>query len=151
MGERHGASRRFPTPPAASAVPLTTRGFGLDKARTMIQAMSRTMLPNGEVGLARLKLVPDGAISIETDGTNLVLRASRRLQVRFEHLLERHKHGELTEAEEQELQVMEQLDTVLSWLNRLARVSPVRRPQPTTLPGHAQDSRYAHPAPNELR
>ena len=31
MGERHGASRRFRTPPAASAVPLTTHGFSLDK------------------------------------------------------------------------------------------------------------------------
>lgn len=87
----------------------------------MIQTMSRTMLPIDEVGLARLKLVPDGAISIETDGTNVVLRASRRLQVRFERLLERHKHGELTEAEEEELQAIEQLDAALSWLNRLAR------------------------------
>ena len=47
----------------------------------MIETMSPTMLPIDEVGLARLKLVPDGAISIETDGTNVVLRASQPLQV----------------------------------------------------------------------
>ena len=87
----------------------------------MIETMPETTLPIDEVGLARLKLVPEGAISIETDGTNVVLRASQPLQVRFESLFERHKHGELTEAEEQELQAIDQLDTALSWLNRLAR------------------------------
>jgi hypothetical protein len=87
----------------------------------MIETVSPTMLPIDELGLARLKLVPDGAISIHTDGTNVFLRASQPLQARFEDLFERRKHGELTEAEEQELQAIDQLDTALSWLNRLAR------------------------------
>jgi len=87
----------------------------------MIETMSRTVLPIDEVGLARLKLVPEGAISIETDGANVVLRASERLQARFEELFERRKRGEVTEPEEQELEAIDQLDTALSWLNRLAR------------------------------
>lgn len=87
----------------------------------MIETMSPMMLPIEEADLARLRLVPDGAISIATDGTNVLLRASQRLQARFEDLFERHKHGELTEAEEQELRAIDQLDTALSWLNRLAR------------------------------
>ena len=87
----------------------------------MIETMSRTVLPIDEVGLARLKLVPEGAISIETDGANVVLRASERLQARFEELFERRKRGEVTQPEEQELEAINQLDTALSWLNRLAR------------------------------
>ena len=87
----------------------------------MIETTSGTMLPIDEAGLARLRLVPDGAISIETDRSSVVLRASRRLQTRFEDLLQRRKCGELTEAEEQELQAIDQLDAALSWLNRLAR------------------------------
>jgi hypothetical protein len=87
----------------------------------MIETMSRTVLPIDEAGLARLKLVPEGAISIETDGANVVLRASEQLQARFEDLFERRKRGEVTEPEEQELEAIDQLDTALSWLNRLAR------------------------------
>ena len=87
----------------------------------MVETTSGTMLPIDEAGLARLRLVPDGAISIETDRSSVVLRASRRLQTRFEDLLQRRKCGELTEAEEQELQAIDQLDAALSWLNRLAR------------------------------
>ncbi len=87
----------------------------------MIETTSGTMFPIDEAGLARLRLVPDGAISIETDRSSVVLRASRQLQTRFEDLLERRKCGELTKAEEQELQAIDQLDAALSWLNRLAR------------------------------
>ena len=87
----------------------------------MIETTSGTMLPIDEAGLARLRLVPDGAISIETDRSSVVLRASRRLQTRFEDLLQRRKCGELTKTEEQELQAIDQLDAALSWLNRLAR------------------------------
>ena len=87
----------------------------------MIETTSGTMFPIDEAGLMRLRLVPDGAISIETDRNSVVLRASRQLQARFEDLLERCKCGELKEAEEQELQTIDQLDATLSWLNRLAR------------------------------
>lgn len=68
-----------------------------------------------------IELLPDGAISIEVVGGQWVLRASQKLQARFEQLLERRKAGALEPAEYREYEAICDLDTALSWLNRLAR------------------------------
>lgn len=65
--------------------------------------------------------LPDGAVSVEQQGTTLVLRASNKLQEQFETLLEKKKIGTLSSQEEQEYRAICDLDTALSWLNRLAR------------------------------
>jgi hypothetical protein len=65
--------------------------------------------------------LPDGAVSIETAGTTLVLRASHTLQERFETLLAKRKAGTLSPQETREYEAICALDTALSWLNRLAR------------------------------
>ncbi len=65
--------------------------------------------------------LPDGAVSIETDGTHWLLRASQPLQSRFEELLERRKEGRQTDEEAREYQAICSLDNLLSGLNRLAR------------------------------
>ena len=68
-----------------------------------------------------VELLPDGAISIEVEGGHWVLRASQKLQARFEQLLERRKAGTLDPTENREYEAICDLDTALSWLNRLAR------------------------------
>jgi len=65
--------------------------------------------------------LPDGAVSVETEGATLVLRASHTLQERFETLLARRKVGTLSPKEAREYEAICALDTTLSWLNRLAR------------------------------
>ena len=65
--------------------------------------------------------LPDGAISVETEGATLVLRASNALQERFETLLARRKAGTLSPQETREYEARCVLDTTLSWLNHLAR------------------------------
>ena len=65
--------------------------------------------------------LPDGAVSIETDGSHWRLRASRQLQSRFEELLERRKAGLLTEEEAHDYDAICDLDNLLSGFNRLAR------------------------------
>uniref|UniRef100_A0A7C2NXU3 Uncharacterized protein n=1 Tax=Schlesneria paludicola TaxID=360056 RepID=A0A7C2NXU3_9PLAN len=60
-------------------------------------------------------------MSIETDGTHWVLRASHPLQARFEELLERRKAGQLTVDEGREYEAICDLDRLLSGFNRLAR------------------------------
>ena len=67
--------------------------------------------------------VPDGAVSVTVAGSTLVLKASNTLQERFEILLEKQKAGELSIEESREYQAICDLDTALSWLNRLARGS----------------------------
>jgi hypothetical protein len=69
----------------------------------------------------RVELLPDGAISIEAEGGQWVLRASEKLQARFEQLLQRRKAGTLDQVESREYEAICDLDTALSWLNRLAR------------------------------
>lgn len=68
-----------------------------------------------------VKRLPDGAVSIETDGGHWVLRASRPLQSRFEQLLERRKSGELSAEDALEYDAICDLDNLLSGFNRLAR------------------------------
>jgi hypothetical protein len=70
-----------------------------------------------------VQYVPDGAVSVAVEGTALVLKASNAVQERFETLLTKRKDGVLSVEETQEYQAICDLDTALSWLNRLARGS----------------------------
>jgi len=65
--------------------------------------------------------LPDGAVSIETDGAHWVLRASQQLQSRFDELLERRKAGQLSEEELRDYEAICDFDNLLSGFNRLAR------------------------------
>lgn len=65
--------------------------------------------------------VPDGAVSVTVEDSTLVLKASNALQERFETLLTKQKDGTLSAEEAREYQAICDLDTALSWLNRLAR------------------------------
>lgn len=68
-----------------------------------------------------VRRIPDGAISVETEGSALVLRASRKLQERFEELPEGRKAGTLSPEGNQEYDAVCELDDALSRLNRLLR------------------------------
>jgi hypothetical protein len=68
-----------------------------------------------------VRYLTEGAVSIERESATLVLRASKKLQKRFETLLARRKAGTLSPAETCEYEAICGLDTALSWLNRLAR------------------------------
>ena len=70
---------------------------------------------------AWVQYLPDGAISVDIEGTTLVLHASQKLQERFETLLDKQKAGTLSPEEQREYAAICDLDTALSWLNRLAR------------------------------
>jgi len=65
--------------------------------------------------------LPDGAISVDIEDATLVLRASQKLQERLEILLDKRKAGTLSPEEQREYAAICDLDTTLSWLNRLAR------------------------------
>lgn len=67
--------------------------------------------------------LPDGAVSVDIEGSTLVLRASKKLQKRFEMLLDKKKAGTLSHDENREYEAICDLDTALSWLNRLTRGS----------------------------
>ncbi|HUQ69503.1 MAG TPA: hypothetical protein VM165_08275 [Planctomycetaceae bacterium] len=88
--------------------------------------MSTTSLPVNDLHLPVpssdwIGRLPDGAVSIETDGTHWLLRASHALQSKFEELLERRKAGQLTAEETHEYDAICDLDSLLSGFNRLAR------------------------------
>ena len=70
---------------------------------------------------AWVQYLPEGAVSVDIEGPTLVLRASQPLQERFEALLARRKAGTLSPEEMHEYEAICDLDTALSWLNRLAR------------------------------
>jgi len=70
--------------------------------------------------------LPDGAISVDIEDATLVLRASQKLQERFEILLDKRKAGTLSPEEQREYAAICDLDTTLSWLNRLARGAQYR-------------------------
>ena len=70
-----------------------------------------------------VRYVPDGAVSVSVEESTLVLRASNALQERFETLLAKQKADALSVEETREYQAICDLDTALSWLNRLARGS----------------------------
>lgn len=83
------------------------------------------MIPDSPVEIeeAQLRLLPDGAISVESEEGSLVLRASEKTQSRYEELMKRQNAGTITEAERDEYSAICQLDDALSWLNRLARIA----------------------------
>ena len=68
-----------------------------------------------------VQYLPEGAVSVDIEGPALVLRASQPLQERFEALLVRRKAGTLSPEEAREYEAICDLDTALSWLNRLVR------------------------------
>ena len=68
-----------------------------------------------------VQCIPDGAVSVALEGSSLVLRASQRLQERFEELLAGRKAGTLSPEENREYEAICDLDGALSHLNRLAR------------------------------
>ena len=70
-----------------------------------------------------VQYVPDGAVSVAAEGSTLVLKASTVLQERFEALVEKRKAEALSVEETREYEAICDLDTALSWLNRLARGS----------------------------
>lgn len=72
-------------------------------------------------GIEWVGRLPDGAVSIETDGSYWILRASRQLQTRFEELLDRRKAGTLSNEDAQDYDAICDLDNLLSSFNRLAR------------------------------
>ena len=76
--------------------------------------------------LPRLKVLPktlplDNAICIELSEGVPVFRASRRVQERIEHLLEKQQESALTPEESHELLQYEELDDLLSLGNRVIR------------------------------
>jgi len=86
----------------------------------MIQPVS-AFEPSVGLDEESVQRLPDGAISVDTVEGNLVLRASDKLQQRFEELLERQKAGTLAADEAELYEAICRLDHSLSWLNRLAR------------------------------
>ncbi len=80
--------------------------------------MNQSTTPDAHEWIQHL---PDGAVSVERQGATIVLRASTRLQKKFETLLEKKKAGSLSSQEDREYEAICGLDTALSWLNRLAR------------------------------
>lgn len=73
-----------------------------------------------------VQYLPEGAVSVDIEGPTLVLRASRTLQDRFETLLAKRKAGTLSLEETREYEAIGNLDTALSWLNRLTRGARTR-------------------------
>lgn len=75
---------------------------------------------------AWVQYLPEGAISADIEDATLVLRASHSLQERFETLLAKRKASTLSPEEQRESAAICDLDTALSWLNRLARGARTR-------------------------
>jgi hypothetical protein len=73
-----------------------------------------------------VRYLPDGAISLDTEASTVVLRASSKLQNRFDALLDKRKAGALSPQETREYEAICDLDKALSWLNRLARGARTR-------------------------
>jgi len=86
--------------------------------------MATSLSDSGFDSQAWVQMLPDGAVSLGTEEEGIVLRASERLQERFEELLEKRKAGTLDAAEVREYEAICRLDDALSWLNRIARRAP---------------------------
>ena len=118
MGVHHG----FTTPSTVAVLLLQGRmHFGPRQEAPV----SRTTSPLDQLTApdahSWVKYLPDGAISVDIEEATLVLRASNRLQERFETLLTKRKAGTLSPEEQREYAAICDLDMTLSWLNRLAR------------------------------
>lgn len=90
---------------------------------TMAQTISPLEQLTAPDAHAWVPYLPDGAISVDIEDTTFVLRASQKLQERFERLLDKRKAGSLSPEEQREYTAICGLDTALSWLNRLARTA----------------------------
>jgi hypothetical protein len=89
----------------------------------MSQIPSPTVQSTAQDSPVWVQHVPDGAVSVAVEDSTLVLKASTALQERFEALLTKQKTVGLSVEETREYQAICDLDTALSWLNRLARGS----------------------------
>lgn len=89
----------------------------------MSQTSSSTDQTTAQDSHVWVQHVPDGAVSVAVEDSILVLKASTALQERFEALLTKQKTVGLSVEETREYQAICDLDTALSWLNRLARGS----------------------------
>lgn len=87
--------------------------------------MSQTPSPLEHLSVADshdwVSYLPDGAISLDIEASSVVLRASSKLQNRFDTLLDKRKAGDLSAQETREYEAICDLDKALSWLNRLVR------------------------------
>lgn len=63
----------------------------------------------------------EGAIRIELQEGIPIFRASLSVQKRIEILLEKQQNTQLTNEEEKELDIYEEIDDYLSFINRLVR------------------------------
>lgn len=63
----------------------------------------------------------DNAIRLELEEGFLLFRATSRVQARIEFLLEKQRCRQLTQQEEQELDLYEEIDDYLSFVNRTIR------------------------------
>ena len=64
----------------------------------------------------------DGAVRIELVEGVPIFKASRQVQERVETLIDKNKVGQkLTQAEERELDLYEEIDDYLSFINRMVR------------------------------
>lgn len=81
--------------------------------------MTLTLLPNLQQLPASLPL--EGAVRIELQEGIPIFKASGAVQERVQFLLDRMKEVGLSEAEELELDQYEEIDSYLSFVNRLIR------------------------------
>lgn len=63
----------------------------------------------------------EGAVCIDLIEGIPILRASKTVQYRIEELLNKQKDGNLNSEEEQELDLYEEIDDYLSFINRTVR------------------------------
>lgn len=66
-------------------------------------------------------LVRENAVEIEIESGVLIFRASKNTQQRIEGLLHENRISTLSESEKNELDLYEEIDDYLSFLNRLTR------------------------------
>lgn len=69
------------------------------------------------------KAIKENSVRLEIEQGVVIFRASKEMQTRIEHLLEKNKSDSLTKSEEIELSAYEEIDDYLSHVNRLIRNS----------------------------
>jgi uncharacterized protein YnzC (UPF0291/DUF896 family) len=63
----------------------------------------------------------EGAVRLELENGIPVFHASSDIKARVEALIEKEKAGSITQAEKEELDLFEEIDDYLSFINRLVR------------------------------
>ncbi len=76
-----------------------------------------------------VSLPRESAVEIEIEEGILIFRASKIVQKRIEHLLDKQKAAKLSDLEETELDQYEDIDDYLSFLNRLTRNLAEKQPK----------------------